>query len=80
MIDYLIHFYRSGTEPFRSLSALDDGEARQIMQELYVEGSVFWKDSKTQMIICRSAGRSKRGCTENSSPKAGLRSRLIPSI
>jgi hypothetical protein len=43
MIDYLLHFYRSGTEPFRSLSALPDGEAMRIMQDLYVEGSVFWE-------------------------------------
>jgi hypothetical protein len=43
MIDYLLHFYKSGTEPFRSLSALADGDALQIMQELYIEGSVFWE-------------------------------------
>lgn len=43
MIDYLIHFYKSGTEPFRSLSALPDREAIQIMQDLYVEGAVFWE-------------------------------------
>jgi hypothetical protein len=43
MIDYLIHFYKNGTEPFRSLSALADREAMQIMQDLYIEGSVFWE-------------------------------------
>lgn len=43
MIDYLIHFYKSGAEPFRSLSALPDREAIQIMQDLYVEGAVFWE-------------------------------------
>ena len=46
MIDYLIHFYRSGTEPFRSLSALSDMAAMQIMQEFYVEGAVFWERFK----------------------------------
>ncbi len=35
MIDYLTHYYKRGTEPFRSLSALPDGEAIKIMQELY---------------------------------------------
>jgi hypothetical protein len=43
MIDYLIHFYKNGTEPFQSLSALADREAMQIMQDLYIEGSVFWE-------------------------------------
>ena len=43
MIDHLIHFYKSGTEPFRSLSALADGEATQIMRDLYIEGSVYWE-------------------------------------
>lgn len=46
MIDHLIHFYRSGTEPFRSLSALPEAEAVQIMQSLYVAGSVFWERFK----------------------------------
>lgn len=34
MIDYLTHYYRRGTEPFRSLSALPEAEAIQIMQGL----------------------------------------------
>ncbi len=42
MIDYLIHFYRSGTEPFRTLSLLPDSDAIQIMKDLYVGGAVFW--------------------------------------
>ena len=46
MIDYLIHFYRKGTEPFRTLSALADHEAMQLMRALYVEGAVFWERFK----------------------------------
>jgi hypothetical protein len=46
MIDYLIHFYKSGTEPFRSLSVLSDENAVQIMQDLYIEGAVFWERFK----------------------------------
>jgi hypothetical protein len=34
MIDYLTYYYRRGTEPFRSLSALPDVEAVKIMEEL----------------------------------------------
>ena len=46
MIDYLIHFYRIGTEPFQSLSALSDKDAVQIMEDYYVEGSVLWERFK----------------------------------
>lgn len=46
MIDYLIHFYRKDTVPFRSLSALSDGEAMQFMRDLYIEGSIFWERFK----------------------------------
>lgn len=43
MVDYLIHAYKRGTEPFRSLSMLSDAEALGIMKDLYIEGSVFWE-------------------------------------
>lgn len=37
MPDYLTHYYRRGTPPFRSLSPLKDEEAVPIMQALYDE-------------------------------------------
>jgi hypothetical protein len=43
MIEYLIHAYRQGADPFRSLSALSDAEAMEHMKALYVEGSIFWE-------------------------------------
>jgi hypothetical protein len=43
MVDYLLHFYEKGKEPFRSLSALPDTEAIRLMRCLYREGSVFWE-------------------------------------
>ena len=46
MIDFLIHYYRTGTEPFRSLSALPDTNAIEVMRSLYVEGSVIWERFK----------------------------------
>lgn len=46
MIDTLIHAYKKGTEPFRSLSGLSETEALRIMQDLYIEGSVFWERFK----------------------------------
>jgi hypothetical protein len=46
VIDHLIHFYRSGTDPFQSLSALSDSEAIQFMAALYVEGAIIWERFK----------------------------------
>ena len=46
MIDYLVHYYRTGSEPFRSLSVLPDAEAIEIMRSLYVPGSVIWERFK----------------------------------
>ncbi len=46
MVDYLVHYYRRGGEPFQSLSDLPDADAIRLMQELYVEGSVFWERFK----------------------------------
>jgi hypothetical protein len=46
MIDYLVHVYKRGTEPFRSLLGLSDSEALGIMRDLYIEGSVFWERFK----------------------------------
>jgi hypothetical protein len=46
MIDFLLHVYRRGEEPFRSLSALPEEEAARWMENLYVAGSVFWERFK----------------------------------
>ena len=46
MMDTLIHFYKRGTAPFRSLSALPDVKAIERMQALYMEGAVFWERFK----------------------------------
>ena len=46
MIDYLVHLYKRGTIPFQSLSALSDMDAIDLMQALYMEGSVFWERFK----------------------------------
>jgi hypothetical protein len=44
--DYLTHYYRKGTEPFRSLSLLTDEEAARLMETMYIEGSVIWERFK----------------------------------
>jgi hypothetical protein len=48
VVDYLTYYYKSGTEPFQSLSALSDIEAIQIMEAIYVEfeGSVVFERFK----------------------------------
>jgi hypothetical protein len=43
MIDNLFHFYKSGTEPFRTLSVLPEADAIRIMQDLYMAGAIFWE-------------------------------------
>lgn len=43
MVDYLLHLYKRGAEPFRTLSALGEREAVAIMQSLYRSGSIFWE-------------------------------------
>jgi len=43
MIDFLLHLYKRGTEPFRTLSSLPEADAIQIMQDLYMEGAIFWE-------------------------------------
>jgi hypothetical protein len=46
MLETLAHFYKRGTVPFRSISALSDTEAVALMQALYMEGSVIWERFK----------------------------------
>jgi hypothetical protein len=46
MLETLAHLYKRGTTPFRSISALSDVEAIDIMRALYQEGSVFWERFK----------------------------------
>lgn len=43
MIDSLQHIYKKGSSPFQTLSLLKNVEAIELMNRLYVEGSVFWK-------------------------------------
>ncbi len=70
MVDYLLHVYRKGAAPFRTLSAVQEDEALQIMQRLYVEGSVFWErfkepksylDFRKQVELTMRAAFTKKG-------------------
>lgn len=43
MIDYVYHYFRKGSRPFQSLSALAEDQAKSIMMELYIPGSMLWQ-------------------------------------
>ncbi len=63
MLDFLLHVYRKGGTPFRSLSALPTEEALEMMRRLYVEGSVFWErfsDPEGYLGFRRQVERSLR--------------------
>jgi hypothetical protein len=48
MVDFLTYYYLKGTPPFRSLSALPDSEAIELMEALYVKfaGSILFERFK----------------------------------
>ena len=71
MIDDLFHFYKSGTEPFRTLSILSEEDAIQIMRDLYVAGAVFWERFEDRLNICGCANKSKATSVRYSLPKEG---------
>jgi hypothetical protein len=61
MVDFLIHFFRKGSAPFRSLSALSDAQAVSIMRRLYVPGSVLWerfRDPESYLALRREVERA----------------------
>ncbi len=60
MIDELIHFYRRGEKPFRSLSALPDGDGAAMMRDLYVPGAVFWGALQGARQYLQARGRLRR--------------------
>lgn len=43
MIDVLTHYFRKGTRPFQTLSALPERQALSLMEALYVPGSILWR-------------------------------------
>jgi hypothetical protein len=71
MIDYLLHFYRSGTKPFQSLSVLPDADAVQRMKNLYVEGSIFWERFKDPPLYLRARRQIERWLWEEFRAKGG---------
>jgi hypothetical protein len=71
VIDYLLHVYRRGAEPFRSLSALSDEQAAQWMREMYIPGSVFWERFKDPAQYLSDRRRIERRLRELFTAKGG---------
>ena len=78
MVDYLTHYYRQGTEPFRTLSALPDADAMQIMASMYIEGSVVWERFKDPRQYLEERKRTERWLREAFIAKGGKPQALYP--
>jgi hypothetical protein len=71
MIEHLLHLYKRGTEPFRTLSALQEEEAVSIMQSLYVAGSIFWERFEDPVAYLRLRKQIERSLREAFIAKGG---------
>lgn len=78
MVDYLTHYYKMGTSPFRSLSALSDIEAIQLMTELYVEGSVIWERFKEPSQYLQRRRQTEQWVRQEFIAKGGQPQELYP--
>jgi hypothetical protein len=72
MIDTLLHLYKRGTEPFRTLSALQEEEAVAIMQSLYVPGSIFWERFEDPLAYLRLRKQIEQGIRQTFMAKGGI--------
>lgn len=71
-IDHLIHLYKRGAEPFRTLSALREEEAVSIMKGLYVAGSIFWERFEDPVAYLRLRKQIEHEIREAFIAKGGL--------
>ena len=73
MVDYLTRYYTRGAPPFQSLSALPDGEAIQIMQELYAqfEGSILFERFKDPALYLYQRKQTEQWTREQFIAKGG---------
>ncbi len=77
MVEYLTHYYNAETTPFRSLSALAETEAIQIMKELYVNNAMwgrfkdparYLRERKETELWLRKEFILKGGCPKEEYP------------
>jgi hypothetical protein len=77
MIDYLTYYYKHGTEPFRSLSALQDEEAIIIMKAL-CNDSLFGARFKDPTQYMRDRRQSEQWVREEFMAKGGRPQETYP--
>jgi len=70
MIDYLTYYYKHGTEPFRSLSALPDKEVIKIMEEL-CDDTLFGARFKDPIQYMRNRRQTEQWVREEFIKKGG---------
>ena len=78
IIDHLLHLYKRGTEPFRTLSALPEEEAISIMRSLYVAGSIFWERFEDPLAYLRLRKQIEQSIRETFIAKGGLPHEVHP--
>jgi hypothetical protein len=73
LVDYLTYYYKCGTEPFRSLSALSDSEAIPLMEALYVEfeGSLAFERFKDPIQYMQNRRQTEQWVREAFIAKGG---------
>ncbi|SLM15591.1 conserved hypothetical protein [uncultured spirochete] len=72
MVDYLLHIYRKGSRPFQTLSDLPEAMALQIMEQLYIEGAVFWerfKEPRSYQSFRKQVEQTMRAAFKNKGGK-----------
>jgi hypothetical protein len=70
MIDYLTYYYKHGTEPFQSLSALPDKEVIKIMEEL-CDDTLFGARFKDPIQYMRNRRQTEQWVREEFIKKGG---------
>jgi hypothetical protein len=68
--DFITHYYRKGTPPFRSLSSLSDNEAVEIMKSLYEE-TMFGVRFKDPLQYLQNRRRSEEWVRKEFKIKGG---------
>ncbi len=77
MIDYLTYYYKRGTEPFRSLSALTDEDAILIMQTL-CDDTPYGARFKDPVVYMRDRRQTERWVREQFIAKGGRPREMYP--
>ena len=72
MIDHLIHVYKRGAEPFRTLSALGEEEAVAIMRSLYMAESIFWERFEDPVAYLRLRKQIEQNVRQAFIAKGGI--------